>query len=584
MKRAMPLSLGARRIFRDEERTRMKRKFLWLIGIVLLLGAVGVLTYLFRSHTAGEVLDLATKGGFKELREPMRPIRGGTRVLLIALDGVGDDKLREVLRKGRMPRLARILGAEREEGVYESAYAVTDAMSILPSTTMAAWTSVFTGQPVSMTGVSGNEWFVREAQRFYAPGPISVPEYTDTLQMYTEDLLGKSIPVPTLFELVDGRSHVSLAPVFRGADLLTMPAADELAKLFGLVARGLMDAEPVDRKPYAALDKTSVDRLLEAFEKHGVPDLQVAYFPGIDLYTHLAEDPLDELERYLAEIIDPALDRIFEAYASGGLLRDTYIILTSDHGHTPVPKHEHHALGAGAEGEPPDLLEQLGYRVRPFKLRIEKDEEDFDAVFAYQGAIAYIYLADRSTCPNPGDRCAWLAPPRFEEDVMPVVRAFHHANQSGDPFPKLRGTLDLIFTRPPRPVDQPAVPFEIFDGERLVAIGEYLRANPRPDLIQLEDRMNALAAGPYGHRAGDILLLAKSGMNRPLNQRYYFSGLYHSWHGSPERQDSNIPLMLAKAGTPGEELRAIASKVVGDQPSQLHVVPLVKLLLSSQPN
>jgi hypothetical protein len=556
----------------------MKKKAFWAAGVLLALLVVAAGFLYFKGGTAREAIDMALKGGQKELRDPMRPIRGSHRVLLIALDGVGDDKLREVLRNGRMPRLAQLLGQEGENGLHANAYAVPEAMSILPSTTMAAWASVFTGKPVSQTGVAGNEWFAREEKKFYAPGPISVPEHEHTLQIYTESLLNKAISVPTLFELVDVRSHVSLAPVFRGADLLTMPAASEVATLFGQVARGLAEGRPIERKLYAALDQNSVDRLLDAFESHGLPDLQVAYFPGIDLYTHLAENPLVEMERYLEEIIDPALGRMFAAYSDAGVLGDTFVLFTSDHGHTPVPKHDHHALGAGGPGEPPDLLRKLGFRVRKFQLELDGEHEDFQAVLAYQGAFAYIYLADRSTCPMPGDQCAWNSPPRFE-DVMLVARAFYEANETGHLVPELRGTLDLVFARQPKPVGEPAVAFQIFDGQQLVSIGEYLGKNNRPDLIQLEERITALSAGPHGHRAGDILLLAKTGMNRPLHERYYFSGLYHSWHGSAERQDSNIPLVLARSSSSGEELRVIVRNVVGDSPSQLHVVPLVRALL-----
>jgi hypothetical protein len=555
---------------------KTKRMIALLAGFVLAAGAVLLIWF----DTAREVLDLAARGGEKPLHEPMRPIRGTTRVLLIALDGVGDEKLREVVRKGRMPWLSYIFGREGADGLYEHAYAVTDAMSILPSTTMAAWTSVFTGQPVARTGISGNEWFSREEERFYAPGPISVREHTHVAQMYTEGLLGQVLRVPTLYELVGVRSHVSLAPISRGADLLTFPALNDVAELFGRLARGLTDDNPVDRKPYRALDEGSVDRLLEAFERHGVPDLQVAYFPGIDLYGHVAEQPLQELERYLEEVIDPALGRVFEAYRRRGLLERTYIVITSDHGHTPVLKHECHALGRGESGEPPELLTKLGFRVRPPKLELDDNERDFQAVLAYQGAYAYIYLADRSRCEHAGERCPWSAPPRLIEDVMPVVRAFHQTNTTGFPVAHLRDTLDLIFAREPRPPGEPALPFSIFDGTRLVPIGEYLRLNPRPDLIDLEERMHALAAGPFGHRVGDVVLLAKSGMNRPIEHRFYFSGLYHSWHGSPERQDSNVPLIVARHGTAGDALREVVSGVVGERPSQLHVTPLVQALLS----
>ena len=50
------------------------------------------------------------------------------------------------------------------------------------------------------------------------------------------------------------------------------------------------------------MDENSVEALLEAMAKYGVPNLQVAYFPGIDLYSHIAEAPLDIQQIYLEKL------------------------------------------------------------------------------------------------------------------------------------------------------------------------------------------------------------------------------------------------------------------------------------------
>jgi hypothetical protein len=74
---------------------------------------------------------------------------------------------------------------------------------------------------------------------------------------------------------------------------------------------------------------------------------------------------------------------------------------------------------------------------------------DYQAVIAYQGVMAYIYLADRSLCENKGEHCPWAKPRRLREDVMPVVRALYRSGKYGEPIPQLRGKLDFIFARPP---------------------------------------------------------------------------------------------------------------------------------------
>ena len=163
---------------------------------------------------------------------------------------------------------------------------------------------------------------------------------------------------------------------------------------------------------------------------------------------------------------------------------------------------------------------------------------------------------------------------------MPALQAFDKANRSGELVPELKGTIDLIFGREPAPTNQAAKPFQIFDGQKLVPIGDYLNRNPRPDLIDLERRMQWLGAGPYGHRAGDILLLAKACAQLPIEQRFYFASVsHHTWHGSACEQDSRIPFILAQAGGNGERMRALMRKFAGEVPTELSLTPLVRVLL-----
>ena len=147
----------------------------------------------------------------------------------------------------------------------------------------------------------------------------------------------------------------------------------------------------------------------------------------------------------------------------------------------------------------------------------------------------------------------------------------------------MKDTLDLVFARVPTPPGELTHEYEIFDGHRLVPIWEYLLAHPRLDLIQLNRRMRWLSAGPYGNRAGDVLLLSRSGLQLPIDQRYYFSAPYHSWHGSASMQDSHIPLIVARKDYPGAKLKKLVDAIGGAEPSQLALVPIVRSLLLSEP-
>jgi len=524
------------------------------------------------------VIGNIARGGAERVN-PNPPVAASkSHILIFALDGAGYDQLMLSIRSGKVNRLKEFLGAEGMNGVFEHGYSVPDTISILPSTTVAAWSSVFTGQPPAYTGVTGNEWFVREQMQFYAPAPVSIADTSDTQKMITEDLVGKMLQVPTLYELVGLHSNVSLSQVYRGATVYTTLEPSAIVDMTAAFLKGVVGAQSIRREIYANIDQDSVTKLIAEISDKGLPDLQVVYFPGIDLYTHLAPDPLTQQLEYLETVTDPSIGRVFDTYEKLGALNDTYVILIADHGHTPVLNDAQHALGTTDENTPTALIARTGFRLRPLLLIPPADQQDYQAVVAYQGAMAFIYLADRSTCASIGSRCAWSQPPRFRQDVRPILRAFYKVNQSGRPIPQLQRTLDLIFSREPAPLGSNALPFKVFDGTKLIPIPEYLAKHPRPDLIDLDQRMQWLGSGPYGNRAGDIVLLARSGLNRSIEERYYFSGPYHSWHGSPSEQDSHIPFIVARKADSGATLRALVAEVVRDAPSQLKLVPLVRKL------
>lgn len=556
-------------------RSLLRPLLTFLLPPVLLAGCASIARV-----PIGKAAEAATMGRERTLREPMRPVRGETRVLVFALDGVGRDDLHRALREGRLPALASLLGAPSGGGdpaVYARGYSAPAVLSVLPSSTMVAWATIFTGATPAHHGVPGNEWFVREEEKFYAPVPISVRSRSHSTQLLTDELLSELLLAPTVYEQVDLRAHVSLFPVLRGADLLTVPNLATLGDLVFVMATGALQGK-TGRNPevHRETDETSIRSLAGAADDYGVPDLQVVYFPGIDLFTHQADDPIESQQRYLREVTGPAIEQVLDLYREAGVLDDTYVLFVSDHGHTPVPKDEAHALPAEGAAGPAGVLEGTGFRVRPPSL--SEKRPDAQAVLAYQGSAAFVYLADRSTCLSPGERCDWSRSPRLEEDVLPAARAFFEASRDGAGVPELKGTLDLVLARPASAGPEPS-PFQVFDGERLVPVSEYLRRHPRPDLLRLQERLDQLTDGPHGDRAGDLLLFARSGTGVPLEERYHFGPPVSSDHGGAHRQDSEIPLILAHPRRSGAEIRAIVRPILGEAPSQTGIAPLIRALL-----
>jgi len=557
----------------------MRPNRITIILIRLALAATGAA--IFNLAACTPATKLFFQGGEKQVKHHLRPVEPGPYVLVFGFDGAGYDQLMEAINSGSAPNLYAMLGKKQGDGVYEHAYSAPNAITILPSTTVAAWSSIFTGATPAYTGVTGNEFFVREEMRFYAPAPVSVAETDDTYAALTDDLVGNALQTPTLFKQAGVKSAVSLNYIYRSADYFTTVDATSMVGIMADFIKGTVGGDDDKKDIYVKLDRDSVPKMLDSIEDHGMPKLQVAYFPGIDLYTHVAvSDPLKSEVGYLERITDPLVGQILDAYKSYGILDETYIVVIADHGHTPVLRDPEHALGAEHDTGPAAVVKSVGFRPRKFVLTPGPDEQDYQAAFAYQGAISYVHLADRSTCPNPGQTCDWKRPPRFERDVMPVVRAIYKENQTGDITPRMKGTLDLIFARRPVKPGKYTLPYEIFDGKRLVKISDYLDQHPRPDLIDLDRRMRWLSSGPYGNRAGDVLLLTRSGMERPIERRFYFSGPYNSWHGSPSEQDSHIPLIVASQSHSGAELKALVERVAGDKPSELDLTPIVRALLA----
>jgi hypothetical protein len=78
-----------------------------------------------------------------------------------------------------------------------------------------------------------------------------------------------------------------------------------------------------------------------------------------------------------------------------------------------------------------------------------------------------------------------------------------------------------------------------------------------------------------------VLLITRSGVERPIEERFYFSGLYNSWHGSPTAQDSRIAFVVANPGRTGEEIRERVRAAVGERVDQLDVAGVVLRLLAN---
>ena len=525
----------------------------------------------------GEVRELRQRGKEAPESSPDKPA-----LLILALDGVDRSLLYALLREGELPHLSALLGGDH--GKFPHAHFDEKLLSTLPSSTLAAWTTAMTGVTPAEHGITGNEFFVRETCTLGAPAPVTFTDSVPTLAIYTDNYLSSFTSAPSVYELMRARDPnvliwVAVHQIFTGADRLLVTKPTILAHAFEQIveeAGSKVTAHNSDPSAFQKLDESVVGAVVKELEKGPVPDVLTLYLSGTDLYAHIAEEGPDEARRaYLRTVVDPALGRLTERLRERGALDNRYVVLTSDHGHTPVVYDDAHALSTTGDDDPPVLVRKAGYRLRPFKREVSKND-DFNAVFASGGAMAYVYVADRSMCPKEKDVCTWIRPPRYEEDVIPMAEAFYRNNEDGSLVPAMKGTLDLILTRRPKPYLEIDLPFEVYvGGGKTVPVGEYLRDHPHPTYVAVDQRLRDLAVGKHGERAGDVLLLAHNGDRATPEERYYFAARYRSWHGSPSRQDSEVPFIVAHPHRDAGSLRAQIEGILGEVPRQQKVTDVL---------
>jgi hypothetical protein len=521
-----------------------------LVALVAIAAASGCAV--FRMGTAGA--RFAVGGQTIELRERDDAIAPLPRpkLLLLAIDGVDRDLLYGLLRDGSMPRLAGLLGMSAD-GPRRVHFDET-ITATLPSDTAVAWATIATGAPPAVHGVVGNEMFLRGERRFVAPVPASTDDPSDMLATYTGGLVNDLLLAPTIYERMRAldpgvRIWVAMHQVYRGADVLLLPDRAAMLDAMRVIVQEKVRSQISDEDASAVYEELDGD-VAESVEDElddDPPDVLTVYLPGTDLYAHTAEPGPDAARRdYLPRVVDPLLGELADALREHGALDDRWIVVTSDHGHTQVVHDDAASLGVDADGEPEQVLERAGFRVRPFGVGVETTRPDFDAVLAYQGGFAYVYLADRATCPEPGRECDWTKPPRLRDDVLAAAEAFHRANRAGEPMPELKDALEMILVRDPAKTCANGSCFRVYaGGGKTFPLRAHLRAHPHPNWPRFEARLGEMASGPAADRVGDLVLVARAGDEVPLAQRRYFAPPYRSYHGSPARKDSEVPLIVA---------------------------------------
>jgi hypothetical protein len=166
------------------------------ISRVIALAASIAMTLVFPSCTL--LSTTFATGGVVPLKAVAPAKVSGNHVIVFALVGVSYDQFMTAVRSGKMTNITGILGKEQGDGVFDHGYSTPNAVTLLPSSTVADWSAILTVEPPARNGVTGDEWFVREQAQFFAPVPISVDDIGDLQKAVADGLIGKALAVPTL--------------------------------------------------------------------------------------------------------------------------------------------------------------------------------------------------------------------------------------------------------------------------------------------------------------------------------------------------------------------------------------------------
>ena len=106
------------------------------------------------------------------------------KVLIIGIDGVPDDVLREMMEKGVMPRLKEIMG---------SGYSLHQMKASLPDISSVSWTSFMTGANPGEHGIYGFTQLSPHSYSLYFPNSRNIMAPTFWQKLRTQKKAGKSV-------------------------------------------------------------------------------------------------------------------------------------------------------------------------------------------------------------------------------------------------------------------------------------------------------------------------------------------------------------------------------------------------------
>jgi predicted AlkP superfamily pyrophosphatase or phosphodiesterase len=278
--------------------------------------------------------------------------------VMIVVDGVRRDTFEQVYRDGPLPNFQRI---------FAQALWFDNASSVLPTVTMAAHASIFTGTPPARHGVPGNQWFDRSTGHivdYMTPGGLTCVYAIIVLggAECSGGLANGHLLAPTIYEAAAQAGLISAVyfnQYWKGAARAAPPGVAELV--------GLLAGHPIDGR---AFDSEMAGRAMSDLKSNGLPSLLTLYFMGTDTIAH--KEGIASQIPYLSTTVDPLLGHILDVIESldPSWRENTMFVLVSDHGRTDLVPYPEDLV----------LMTDLKAALPP------------GATIAENGGMAYIYL------------------------------------------------------------------------------------------------------------------------------------------------------------------------------------------------
>ncbi|MXV14604.1 alkaline phosphatase family protein [Hufsiella ginkgonis] len=243
-------------------------------------------------------------------------MQGKKRVLFYLVDGAHSEVLPELLEKGLLPNIKRIV----DEGTMRK------ATTCFPSTTGSAYLPFLTGHFPGSMGVTGIRWFDKKEFKRTRLNKYAMRSYCGPeAAWFNTDMPAEK---KTLFELL-GETYNLNSMVTRGVAAERDLMAKGKSKLY-IRAHFFQEHHNVDEESHR--------RLMTMLRSGKDFDFIFFVLPSVDWDSHMF-DVRDEKTVAAYQIADNSLGEVRGELEKKGWWDDTLFILTSDHGLTATQHH-----------------------------------------------------------------------------------------------------------------------------------------------------------------------------------------------------------------------------------------------------